>query len=1287
MNYKEIYNELKDATNNFTNESGIFNVQTRSELATAIDILKQSYNEVNNLGLDFRNKDSDGLNYRVEYTNKINSIDENLDSKLGEHNNMGNVITKNECTFNVDEAIEKHDTLNPDLWDDNNELRPEVKEKLEDIVKHFDEALKNDGVELDILDIVIIGSNASYNYNDASDIDLHIIADTSVYTDEDLALKLYQAYKSLFNNKYDPTIRNHEVEIYVEPYEVHANSKGIYSLKDGWLKEPENVDIPEIEQEEVEEYLAPFKERFDEVINSGSLEDVDQLIDDIYLERQSSIIKEGEFAIPNLAFKEFRAQGYLQKLRDRKVELENDAMSIEENDNVKESIFNLFVDDNSFKHTNESLTKNDFSVGDVLSNGRDEIEILEVNDDNVLYNYNPLNSNRYTANDPIDSFTHMINNFDFSKKLKEDLEEVGQGVEFLFPEVEDTLNVFLAWEGILGYTYDILDYQDTTKEDLESFLSEEGIYGYTEDIWDILQGGKAFISPIDSDEFYRLCYENGVNPSHATLYDSEFNEGETITEDLPDLPDWLPKDDPNYTIRDIVKKAKERNFDLERVFSYELRDGKLKDIDDFSFGGKHYKRSGRGWIITLDNGNTISATNTGAADDMAKFFQSGLKEDLDDLIGDRDTGSREIKTGINWTWFWTDNKNDAIRWFKQLIGKLPYESTLVKDGSNWGFRIKNDNLDDLKIIDDSNEWVCGNNPNYLNDESLDEDDNKKIKARIARTDEFDNGKVFFNYSLMTNSEAEERAKKASIEYPNKIFYVKYDDIMNPSSDLKWVNGKSYTTYNDALKASRLNLDESYMDNSDDYVKDQLKNDLLYNYKIKPADIVKKGNDFLIVFFTKEDKDTVYNRPDMLSPVRIKGELCYPYRFGSIDINAMRKANNPKYDRIIREYDEYILQKKYNDFTIHSIDDVAEDELDEALNESIEVVNKDEVYYEPSTNSLIKVFKVLPDTTVNYKVVPNGDETESFATVEKYDYLLNELNRYGYKLLNYELVNNEKASWIIDKRDPIGKFIEINGTKYIAIDNSTGDAWVEEFNSLSDAVKYLDSDDSIINEKIVKKDNKYQVQSEKGRNMGTYDTKKEAEDRLKEVEMFKHMNEELDEGDVRGEALANYLGLTNDDLDYIGSDRYETENQESIYFVVTKDEAKYYVKEIIEDIIFDVGPTAFTKDFQKFIYNECVNEKDVNEFIDNEINYFNSIEDEQDMVDYLKGLNTGEKVQYIIDTLGKDDFNDWLFLGQSKIDFDKLVDEAIKKDGVAHFLASYDHKEIDLGNGLFAYRIY
>lgn len=120
---------------------------------------------------------------------------------------------------------DKNETLNKDIWDDNNELRPEVKEKLELIINKFKDALKEDNVDLDIQDVEIVGSNANYNYTDKSDIDLHIIADLSIYKDkEDLAEIIYNAYRRIFNDKFDPMIRGHEVELYVEPAEDTNNN-------------------------------------------------------------------------------------------------------------------------------------------------------------------------------------------------------------------------------------------------------------------------------------------------------------------------------------------------------------------------------------------------------------------------------------------------------------------------------------------------------------------------------------------------------------------------------------------------------------------------------------------------------------------------------------------------------------------------------------------------------------------------------------------------------------------------------------------------------------------------------------------------------------------------------------------------------------------------------------------------------------------------------------------------------------------------------------------------------
>lgn len=111
----------------------------------------------------------------------------------------------------VKEALE----LNPKLFK-GEELKPEVKDKLLEIVDKFKESLKEDEVDLDIKDVELVGSNVGYNYTKNSDLDLHIIADVTKFDEDDLVEKLYNAYRRLFNDKYDISIYGIPVEIYVE---------------------------------------------------------------------------------------------------------------------------------------------------------------------------------------------------------------------------------------------------------------------------------------------------------------------------------------------------------------------------------------------------------------------------------------------------------------------------------------------------------------------------------------------------------------------------------------------------------------------------------------------------------------------------------------------------------------------------------------------------------------------------------------------------------------------------------------------------------------------------------------------------------------------------------------------------------------------------------------------------------------------------------------------------------------------------------------------------------------
>lgn len=80
--------------------------------------------------------------------------------------------------------------------------------------------------------------------------------------------------------------------------------------------------------------------------------------------------------------------------------------------------------------------------------------------------------------------------------------------------------------------------------------------------------------------------------------------------------------------------------------------------------------------------------------------------------------------------------------------------------------------------------------------------------RIARTEEFDNGHVIHNDWLnISDEEAEKLAQQKSHDYPGSICYVQYDDIMNPSSDIYWVDGIDYPNYDTALAAHKNHISQ------------------------------------------------------------------------------------------------------------------------------------------------------------------------------------------------------------------------------------------------------------------------------------------------------------------------------------------------------------------------------------------------------------------------------------------------------------------------------------------------
>ena len=240
-----------------------------------------------------------------------------------------------ECSkFNesLEEAVEKHETLNPKLFD-GMELKQEVKDKVEEITNEMIRLLNDEEIKLEVRDVVITGSNASYNYTKDSDIDVHILAKTSNLDDPDKVYpKLYNAYRRIFASKYDISFYGIPVEVYIEVEGNETVSNGCYSVMfDHWVKEPSAVAIPEIDQKAIDEAARPWKEEAQALLGKNNIDAIDDYINRLYELRQKGLYSsEGvEYSTENLIFKEVRNEGLLDKLKEHRDELTSQELSLE----------------------------------------------------------------------------------------------------------------------------------------------------------------------------------------------------------------------------------------------------------------------------------------------------------------------------------------------------------------------------------------------------------------------------------------------------------------------------------------------------------------------------------------------------------------------------------------------------------------------------------------------------------------------------------------------------------------------------------------------------------------------------------------------------------------------------------------------------------------------------------------------------------------------------------------------------------------------------------------------
>lgn len=217
------------------------------------------------------------------------------------------------------------DRLNPVLWDTNNQLKDEIRSKIIALVNEFKATLD---LPLNVLDINIVGSNASYNYTDKSDIDVHIVTNFDQYGyPEALVQAAMNSFKANFNSRYDVNYKGYDVEIYVEDIKSSPQSNGIYSvLNNAWIKEPVKLEPLEVE---LEPELTWYQNRIKSALESNDVDTVQAIVDDLYVLRRNSLVQEGEFGKGNLVFKQIRNDGLLDALKNKRISLTSRELSVE----------------------------------------------------------------------------------------------------------------------------------------------------------------------------------------------------------------------------------------------------------------------------------------------------------------------------------------------------------------------------------------------------------------------------------------------------------------------------------------------------------------------------------------------------------------------------------------------------------------------------------------------------------------------------------------------------------------------------------------------------------------------------------------------------------------------------------------------------------------------------------------------------------------------------------------------------------------------------------------------
>ena len=513
----------------------------------------------------------------------------------------------------MNESFELHDTLNQKLWASDKTLIPEVENAIKRIVEEF---LSNSEVlsEKDIIDVELVGSNASYNYTDKSDLDLHLVVNMEdLSCDPKLVQIACNAEKASYNRNYDLSIKGVEIELYVEDVKASTASNGIYSLfKEKWIKFPESIESVDYSTDT--EFISKLDElvvEVNQVLSSASSSfEIQDEINNLYNTRRESIMSEGEYGFGNQLFKEIRSLGLLDDLKDKKFELASKELSLESLKESNDKVITIYrgIDptleqfDNGVSWWTTSY-EDAYNYGPGSSDDPDKASVmesvlnldsnkgLEVEGNTIVSIYQEL-YNKYIENsERVDSgnINSNLNTNDEKDKENYNKSKVKTNdLNYLQPTVNNKLKN-------LGYKYLFTHFNIGNKQVDEITIFDDSILDYSSPDWYLRENKqmKRYRINYMLKEDYHYSYVDGNSPEEAAElvynYFDNSNDYELLNIEEPEEEVKGPELGPDSGLSSAVIQAINDEWqtistynDLANTARSEGREDIAKVIDDIN---------------------------------------------------------------------------------------------------------------------------------------------------------------------------------------------------------------------------------------------------------------------------------------------------------------------------------------------------------------------------------------------------------------------------------------------------------------------------------------------------------------------------------------------------------------------------------------------------------------------------------------------------------------------------------------------------------------------------------